>query len=206
MVGLQLGPWTKQGKLRPDATHLEKDIMSSQIKSLGDAKNVVNALRSAPSSVEAHQQARTLCNGESWGYLCEAGYPEVIAQYTESWNDSDMGPVNTITPQAMQLIYLQNGLPAWHLSASELTIAFQASNTTSRFISESPLNIRTVARLRGTVPKLLGAILATRDVALVEPSTSPDGEKVDACITAASGLLFALSHSLKVHPDEAYTA
>jgi hypothetical protein len=100
-----------------------------------------------------------------------------------------------------------NGLPAWHQSATETTIALQASNTTSQVLFKSPLNIRAIAILRTVVTsKLLKAMLATREVVLVDPQTSPEKEKVEACITAASGLLFAVCHSLKVHPDEAYTA
>ena len=71
--------------------------MASSIKSLQDAKNVVNALLSAPTNVEAHQQAWALCNNESWPLLCEAGYPEFIEKYAESWGDGDMGPVSQST-------------------------------------------------------------------------------------------------------------
>ena len=163
-----------------------------QIKSVFDAKDVVNALRSSPGDVQLHQNARSLCSNDSWGYLCEAGYPQFIAEYAESWRVNDMGP---------------NGLPAWHLSATETTIALQASSTTSQDLSKSPLNIRAITILRNVViSKLLKAMVATRGVVLVDPETSPEKKRVDACITAASGLLFAVCHSLKIHPDEGHIA
>jgi len=47
-------------------------------------------------------------------------------------------------------------------------------------------------------------MLATRDAIFIDPQKSPEKEKVEACTTVASALLFEVSHTLKVYPDETY--
>jgi len=80
-------------------THLHhlyfgRHIKLRQINSVSDAKIVVNALRASPDSLEAHLNAEASCSDASWRYLCEAGYPQAICEYAESWTVNDTGPVS----------------------------------------------------------------------------------------------------------------
>jgi hypothetical protein len=85
-----------------------------------------------------------------------------------------------------------------------VAIALQASNTSTSSFATSPLNINALTVLRTTVAeKLLKDILhpGTYRQMFDDPDKNPN---TASCISAASGLLFALCHSLKVHVDTRY--
>ncbi|KAG8801082.1 hypothetical protein FRC17_006728, partial [Serendipita sp. 399] len=78
-----------------------------------------------------------------------------------------------------------------------------ASNTSVPPFATSPLNINAILILRDIVAGRLMPYMAS-----VGPAGrvrfEPDSPDAASCISAASGLLFALSHSLKVHPDATF--
>ncbi|PVF97418.1 hypothetical protein CPB86DRAFT_785895 [Serendipita vermifera] len=183
--------------------------MSTQaITSAAAAKPLIASLRANRRNLELHRQVRGACTSESWGYFCEAGYVDFLVDLTESWKGGDE---------------IDNGLPAWCLSAWDIAMALQASNATSKFLATSPLNIKCLVQMREVlVRKLFGLMLETVEsngptkglTRLHDPDgdqeNRPEPSEQDAqigvysCISAASGLLFALGHSLKVHPDPQY--
>lgn len=161
--------------------------MASPAVTAKDILRLVDELRADPQSVDKHQRVRNACNATSWAFLCDAKYPQFLYEYANSHQHDET---------------TSSGLPVWILSAWDIALALQASNTTLPPFSTSSINLQALSLLREVlVNKLFPLMSSPAERARYINQGAPDTASV---ISAASGLLFALAHSLKVHPDPVY--
>ncbi|KAG8754826.1 hypothetical protein FRC14_004612 [Serendipita sp. 396] len=165
-------------------------MSTTTITTFADAQALVKELRENPNNIEKRQLARTACSTESWPLLCDARYPDFLADCVNLHGEEEVGA---------------NGLPAWVLSAWEISISLQASNTSVPPFITSPLNINALLTLRDIIVRKLMPSMASLGAA-GRVRFKPDSPDAASCISAATGLLFALSHSLKMHPDLSFLA